>query len=126
LALGLRGSLASGWEGTLSLGTGAGSGFRENAAFLFAGYAVGRAGSTLFASAALDLGGGAVLQTIDGASAAWSPALAAGVHASTGVVVAERLALTLEGWLPAVLVRRDDQPRVVLMPALLLGAVVPL
>jgi hypothetical protein len=128
-SLGLRRSVASGWEARAVLARGGSPSFHENAAFLQAGYALGGARGPFFARLGLDLGAGWLWQTLQRAEGdlhAWSPAASVGVSAGAGVFLGRHLALTLEGWLPAVLLRRDGAARVVPLPSVVLGLAVPL
>jgi hypothetical protein len=124
--LGVRQRSAGGWEAQLTFATGRGAGFREQSALALVGWGLGRRGEKLFAGGSLRVGGGAVLQTLDrGAGTVWSPALTAGLSARAGAFLSNRLAVELEGWLPGVLLRRDDRTQLVTLPGLMLGLIMP-
>jgi hypothetical protein len=124
LTVGLVRQPAGGWQLHARVAHGAAPGFQENAAFLFAGWGAGAQTGRWFAAAGLALGAGLVWQAREDPAdkvSAWSPAAAAAGQARAGVFLTDRLALTVEGWLPAALLRREGATRVVPMPAAALG-----
>jgi hypothetical protein len=122
----LRGPVRASWEAALVLGTVAGQGFRESAAFLLGGAGVGWNGGRLLARTSLSLGGGAIYQATDAGARLWTPALALVARAGGGVALTRRLVLTVDTSVFFSLLRRDDSVAVVPMPSVVVGLAVPL
>jgi caspase domain-containing protein len=108
---------------SLDVGTRSAGALRESTAFLFAGYRVGWDAGPLRASAGLELGGGLVRQAFSGETGS-TGAVALAPTAGVAIAVTPSIAFTLEGQLPATLVKADDKLRVVALPGAWLGVVV--
>lgn len=127
LSVGLSRQPAAGWQLHGTFGRGTAAGFNESAAFLLGGWGKGVGAGRWFAGAGLELGAGVLWQRLERqdaaheAKSAWSPAAALAARARAGVFLTDTLALTVEAWLPAVLLRREGATRAVPMPAAALG-----
>ncbi len=122
--LGFRQHPAGGWDANLTYARGRGTSFREQAAFATVGWGLGLAGRRMFGRASVRAGGGAVWQSLPGAGGTiWTPAGTAGLDIGGGAFLNSRMALTLQSWLPAVLLRRDQRLQVITLPAVTGGLI---
>jgi len=95
---------------------------RESNLFAAVGYRRGVGRGPLRASLGLELGGGMILQTIDGRSASGAATLAPVGEVS--IAASSRVSLALTAELPATLLKRDGELAVTALPAAWLGVIV--
>jgi hypothetical protein len=95
---------------------------RETSAFVFAGYRVGLSAGRLRASLGVEVGGGAIIQTIGETNASGAAAVAP--IGELSVALTKQFAVLLEAQVPATLLRRDGELGVVALPGIWLGVVV--
>ncbi len=120
---GMRAGLrfARGFSISVDVSTRSMASLRETSAFVSGGYRVG-VGERLRASIALEIGGGAIVQTLGDTHA--SAAATIGPTGELAFDVNHRLAIALELQAPATLLDKDGGPSVTLLPALWLGVIV--
>jgi uncharacterized caspase-like protein len=123
---GVRGPDASDPFIDLAFGTGRGADFRETTVLLFAGYRLGFDLGPARAYAGVELGGGAVLQSVDAGKGGTSGAAAAGPLLGATWQLTNAVGLGIEGHLPLTLLTVDGALSVVPLPAAYLGVVVRL
>lgn len=124
--VGVRSASSTGLSFAANVSTGTGDRFRETSALLFGGYRFGLDREAFQAWAGLELGGGAIVQSLTAGSSSATPALALAPMAGLSLRVAGPVAVTLEGHLPATLLTRDGGPAMILLPAAWLGLLVSL
>jgi caspase domain-containing protein len=95
---------------------------RESNLFAAVGYRRGLVRGPLRASLGLELGGGMILQTIDGRSASGAATLAP--VGELAVAASARVSLALTAELPATLLKRDGELAITALPAAWLGVIV--
>lgn len=95
---------------------------RETSVFVFGGYRIGFEAGRARASLGVELGGGAVFQSLGDTSATGAVALAPVGGLSIGLT--PRIALALEAHLPATLLKQDGKVTVVALPAAWFGVIV--
>lgn len=124
--LGLRARGAHGPALGLVGASGRGDGFREMSAFVFGGYRLGVDRARLRAWVGLDLGLGVVTQDLDAGMSSSSGAAALAPSLGASLRISGPLSLSVEGAVPAALLRKDGELSVVALPAAWLGVVVDL
>lgn len=122
--VGVRSASPTGLSFAANVSTGTGDRFRETSALLFGGYRFGLDRGALRAWAGLELGGGAIVQSLTSGSSSATPALALAPMAGLSLRVAGPVAVTLEAHLPATLLTRDGEPAMILLPGAWLGLLV--
>ncbi len=128
LRIGVRSSALRGPSLALDAGTRQAGPLRETSAFVFGGYHLGWQRGPLRAWAGLELGAGAVIQKIDSSQGpgktASTGAVAAGPVAGVSLTIHPKVAFSLEGHVPAIVLKQDREVTVVTLPAAWLGLII--
>ncbi len=123
--VGVRPLQRAGWTLGLDVATGTSPGLRESMGFASVGYRIVAGRGRLQVGGAFELGSGAVVQDLDGAATAWTPAALSSLRLGGAVFVTPRAAVSLEVALPVALLRKDGATSVVVLPMVVAGVLVP-